>query len=283
MFLLGGESAGRDGGVKRTGDCFTLMLIGLLVGLVFVCSNQMTAYAASSANQGQAKEVEEFARRFFEYRTKDRIDNIWDMLGDDKDTFIAHYRAWLECGFVRYDVSKVSVYPLKESGKWYAVVVYDLIVEDIDVPLPGLESMLVQEQADGSWLIFVSGIDVSSYEEIYQLREVLELMNEVNEKFYDVLMEYPEVMEWIQEAEKKQSTIMKQILSGDYIWEEVQEDTREEDPEEFYEVQKGDCLWHIAETKLGDGARWGELYEANRDVIGDDPNWILVGTQLLVP
>lgn len=282
LFLIGGEYAGRDGGAKTAGGCFTLTLIGLLMGLIFVCSNQMTAYAASYVNQGQAEDVEEFVRQFFEYRTKDGIDNTWDMLGDDKDMFIAHYRAWLECGVVRYDVSRVKVYPLKESGKWLAVVVYDLIVEGIDVPLPGLESMLVQEQADGSWLIYVS-IDASAYEEIYQIKEVPELMHEVDEKFYDVVMEYPEVEEWIQEAEEKQSTIMKEILSGDYAWEEVQEDTQEETQEEFYEVQAGDCLWHIAETKLGDGARWGELYEANRDAIGADPNRILVGTQLLIP
>lgn len=45
-------------------------------------------------------------------------------------------------------------------------------------------------------------------------------------------------------------------------------------------VQEGDTLWGLAERELGDPRRWEELYEANRDVIGDDPDLILPG-QLL--
>ncbi len=40
-----------------------------------------------------------------------------------------------------------------------------------------------------------------------------------------------------------------------------------------YTVVKGDCLWKIAKSHLGDGLRWGEIYEANRDQIRD-PNLI---------
>lgn len=40
-----------------------------------------------------------------------------------------------------------------------------------------------------------------------------------------------------------------------------------------YTVVKGDCLWKIAKTHLGEGIRWGEIYEANRDQIRD-PNLI---------
>ena len=49
-----------------------------------------------------------------------------------------------------------------------------------------------------------------------------------------------------------------------------------------YIVQGGDCLWGIAEEKLGRGADWIILYEENRDVIGDDPNLILTGTELRI-
>ncbi len=40
-----------------------------------------------------------------------------------------------------------------------------------------------------------------------------------------------------------------------------------------YTVVKGDCLWKIAKAHLGDGLRWGEIYQANRDQIRD-PNLI---------
>ena len=49
-----------------------------------------------------------------------------------------------------------------------------------------------------------------------------------------------------------------------------------------YTVAKGDCLWQIAKTRLGSGARWTEIYEANRDLIRD-PNRIQVGQTLSIP
>ena len=57
---------------------------------------------------------------------------------------------------------------------------------------------------------------------------------------------------------------------------------KEADVPERYIVQGGDCLWGIAEEKLGRGADWIILYEENRDVIGDDPNLILTGTELRI-
>lgn len=55
------------------------------------------------------------------------------------------------------------------------------------------------------------------------------------------------------------------------------------------EVHRGDSLWAIAERELGDGARWGELYEINHDVPQADgralvdPSVIEVGWQLRLP
>ena len=49
-----------------------------------------------------------------------------------------------------------------------------------------------------------------------------------------------------------------------------------------YEVVKGDCLWNIAKKHLGDGSRWGEIYELNKGIISN-PNLIYVGQQLVMP
>lgn len=49
-----------------------------------------------------------------------------------------------------------------------------------------------------------------------------------------------------------------------------------------YEVVKGDCLWNIAKKHLGDGSRWGEIYELNKGTISD-PSLIYVGQQLVLP
>ncbi len=48
-------------------------------------------------------------------------------------------------------------------------------------------------------------------------------------------------------------------------------------------VQRGDTLSALAGRYLGDTARWREIYDANRDVIGDDPDLILPGQVLTLP
>lgn len=50
-----------------------------------------------------------------------------------------------------------------------------------------------------------------------------------------------------------------------------------------YVVKAQDSLWLIANRLLGDGDRWRELYAANRQVIGPNPNLIRPGQVLEVP
>lgn len=50
-----------------------------------------------------------------------------------------------------------------------------------------------------------------------------------------------------------------------------------------YVVREGDCLWTIAEEQFGDGMQWRDIYEANRELIGDNPNLIYVGWELTNP
>lgn len=47
-----------------------------------------------------------------------------------------------------------------------------------------------------------------------------------------------------------------------------------------YVVREGDCLWSKAEEEFGDGMYWSCIYEANRELIGDNPNLIYVGWEL---
>ncbi len=54
-------------------------------------------------------------------------------------------------------------------------------------------------------------------------------------------------------------------------------------PETTYPVKKGDCLWRIAEETLGDGRRWTEIYDCNRDVVGANPSLIYEGTWIRIP
>jgi LysM repeat protein len=56
-----------------------------------------------------------------------------------------------------------------------------------------------------------------------------------------------------------------------------------EDTPTQYEVQPGDTLSYIAKQYLGDAGRWHEIYDANTDVIGDNPNVIIPGQVLNIP
>ena len=50
-----------------------------------------------------------------------------------------------------------------------------------------------------------------------------------------------------------------------------------------YTVQKGDCLWKIASNYYGNGASWNKLYDANKSVVGGNPNLIYPGQVLTIP
>lgn len=52
---------------------------------------------------------------------------------------------------------------------------------------------------------------------------------------------------------------------------------------DVYTVRSGDSLSKIAEREYGDPSRWMEIYEANREVVGNNPNVIHPGQQLTIP
>ncbi len=50
-----------------------------------------------------------------------------------------------------------------------------------------------------------------------------------------------------------------------------------------YTVKKGDCLWNIAKKFYGKGAKYTVIYNANKKVIGSNPNLIYPGQVLTIP
>lgn len=49
-----------------------------------------------------------------------------------------------------------------------------------------------------------------------------------------------------------------------------------------YTVKSGDTLFLIARKVYGDGSKWRDLYNANKTLIGPDPNLIKPGQQLVI-
>ena len=54
-------------------------------------------------------------------------------------------------------------------------------------------------------------------------------------------------------------------------------------PKETYTVKSGDCLWNIAKKFYGNGAQYTKIYNANKGVIGGNPNLIYPGQVLTIP
>ena len=52
---------------------------------------------------------------------------------------------------------------------------------------------------------------------------------------------------------------------------------------ETYEVQSGDTLLSIADQSYGDATQWRRIYDANKDVIGSDPDKLKIGMKLKIP
>ena len=50
----------------------------------------------------------------------------------------------------------------------------------------------------------------------------------------------------------------------------------------FYEIQKGDTLWAIAKHHYGDGNKYHQIFEANREVI-KNPDLIFPGQKIRIP
>lgn len=50
-----------------------------------------------------------------------------------------------------------------------------------------------------------------------------------------------------------------------------------------YTVVRGDCLYSIAKKFYGNGARYTVIYDANRSVVGGNPNLIYPGQVLTIP
>ena len=66
------------------------------------------------------------------------------------------------------------------------------------------------------------------------------------------------------------------------VTEETKRDDSSAPAPKTYTVKAGDCLWNIAKQYLGNGAKYTEIYNLNKDKI-KNPNLIYVGQVLTLP
>ncbi len=70
--------------------------------------------------------------------------------------------------------------------------------------------------------------------------------------------------------------------SGNASTEQQREEGVNKPDSSSYTVKSGDCLWNIAKAKLGDGSRWKEIYDLNKDKVSN-PNLIYPDQVLTMP
>lgn len=50
-----------------------------------------------------------------------------------------------------------------------------------------------------------------------------------------------------------------------------------------YTIRAGDCLWNIAKNQMGDALKWQDIFNANKDILGSNPDLIHPGTTINLP
>lgn len=117
-------------------------------------------------------------------------------------------------------------------------------------------------------------------------------INEDNPGVEGIKIEVEDGVAKIKGKAKDQSAFEKAILMAGNVLginevqaAELELETGEAADEEavvFYTIEKGDTLWAIASKHLGKGARYPEIFEANKEVI-KDPDLIYPGQQIRIP
>lgn len=235
------------------------LCIGILLGVL-----EVTPVGAAAQKSKAQEEAEACVRDYYEALSEGDSKRANELFGgEDSEWREQTVLAMKEQGMVRYDDLQVDGYPVGDVGEeWFFVVTYEILVEGIETGIPGLEIMRAY-QRDGSWLLNWNMTIDGELEEIWETEGIMDKVEEWDQKYADAVADNEKISEWVQLV---RDTVSANILRDD-----------------SYVVEQGDCLWNIAAEQLGDSARWMELYEYNKEIIGEDPNLILPGMRLLVP
>ena len=261
-------------------------LIFYIIGFILWAAYSSDVYAKENIKGDTDKEkVEELVTAYYEAHTAEGMETLKDYVEDGGSAAeeIMVLKICLEHGLKKYDVIEVIAYPLSDEIYWNVAVGYELIVEDFDEGIPGFRTLLVRKQKEGTFVIADENafIDDDKIEEIRQIMlsdEMYDKMTDVAFAYSDILEQNHDIVEWIQDLSYAITLARADWVENDF----EQEKGEAAGIKGTYVVREGDCLWSIAEEQLGDGMYWSGIYEANRELIGDDPNLIYVGWELMI-
>lgn len=244
------------------------------------------------------REIATFVTDYYKAESPEGIESLADYVDDPESRSfqidLLRLRETMKHGVKGWENIKVLVCPMSDGKHWVVSASGDMIVEEFDVGIPGLRVLLIGRDEKGELKISSYAYDPEMESEAFlkEMRElslsdeIVEHSNEIAAAYNDLVAERPDVMEWILETSETVDREVGEALAREEALlakADSGEENREEKSggrKESYTVQKGDCLWDIAEKQLGDGMRWSGLYEQNKDVIGENPDLLYVGITL---
>ena len=272
-----------------------LVLCGPFRGGGIVCEAKETGAAVIAKQEkrtaaGDEEEVIAFVTAYRKATSPEGLDTLADYMDDPEDEDfqedLLRNQAMFKLGIVGWENIKVVVCPMSDGNHWVASVSGDLLTENFDFGIPGLRVVLVGRNEKGELKIMSDNASehsdtfLAEVRELYLSDEMQAHSIEIAAAYNELLVEHPEVIEWAESTnmavEEELGKMLEERLS-------VKADSAKEKSDGkkgSYTVRKGDCLWNIAQEHLGDGMRWGSLYERNKDVIGDNPDLLYVGITL---
>lgn len=270
----------------------TLALCGCFFGRGISCEAKETGAAAKqkTAAAKDEQEVIEFITAYGEAMfSLEEIETLGDYVDDPEDEEfqreLLRLRITLQHGFKGWKNREVVVCPLSDGKHWLVSAGGDMMVEEFDVEIPGANVYLVGRNEEGELKIILNGDTLPDelFKEMRELMtsdEMVDYNNEVTVAYNTLMEERPDITEWILETSEAIDEEMMEALKEPFSTKTDSGNGTLGAKKDGYTVKKGDCLWNIAEKQLGDGMLWSEIYDKNRDVIGEDPNLIYVGIEL---
>ena len=267
----------------------------------------VTLMAKNASDCQKIAEVKTFVIELCEAMSNRDVNRIREVLDDDAaedwvTRLVTLYSDDIGFGVQRYEDVEVKAYAVLDGDYYVAFVAYDHVIDwnGGKLALPGLFTSIVRQNENSQWRITsVDGLTDELVkkleEEMLQLRgsdEIYDWFNDISWEYNDIIVNTPGLSDLIIEVNTKADKLIGSSMASeayrekgawDYFFGEedgILTASLNGEADNLYIVQKGDCLWHIAERELGDGMYWVRLYEANRDVIGENPDLLWVGTEL---
>jgi len=272
-----------------------LMVCGIFLDGRIVCEAKETEVTSivkqeKNAAVGEEQEVIAFVTAYRKAISPEGIDTLADYVDDpDDEDFqidLLRNKAMIKLGIKGWDNIKVVALPMSDGKHWVASVSGDLLTEDFDFGIPGLNVVLVERDEKGELKILLdndSGFSDAFLGEVRELSlsdEMQEHNNEIAVAYNALLADHPELIEWLESTQMAIEEELNEVRQETFP---VKADTGKEKSDtqkDSYIVKEGDCLWTIAEEQLGDGLLWSGLYEQNKAVIGENPELLYVGITL---